>query len=188
MDGEKLFSPHRAHVLDDEARLSLVDEPTMAHLLALEGDEDVADLGSGTGFWTNRIAGWTTGTVYAVDAQPEMHEKHRAHGVPSNVRFVLGDLDELPLPALSVDRAFSVSTFHEAHKPGGLARLAAALRPGGRLVVADWRRSDEGAENGPPARFRLTKEEAAEILSVWFEPVSAEDLNDNFYAVVAVRR
>lgn len=188
MDDERLFSPHRAHVLDNEARLSLVDEPTMMRLLALEGDEDIADLGSGTGFWTNRVAGWTTGTVYAVDAQPEMHEKHRAHGTPRNVHFVLGDLDELPLPALSVDRAFSVSTFHEAHKPGGLARLAAALRPGGRVVVADWRRSEGGIEYGPPMRFRLTKEEAADALNEYFQPVSAEDLNDLFYAVVAIRR
>ncbi len=184
----KLFPPERAHLLDDESRLSLLSEETLAELLALDGNEDIADLGSGTGFWTNRVARWTTGTVYGVDSQSVMHEKHRAHGMPANVRLVLADLDALPLPPASLDRAFSVNAFHEAHAPEGLARLAAALRPGGRLVVVDWRRAEEAAETGPPMRFRLDKEEVSETLSPWFATDFAEDLNALMYAVVAVVR
>jgi hypothetical protein len=37
----------------------------------------------------------------------------------------------MPLTEDSIDRAFSVNTFHESHGPGGLERLARALRPGG---------------------------------------------------------
>ena len=65
----------------DPSRLETqLSEHDLARLLALRGDEDVVDLGSGAGFYTDRIAALTTGTVYALDIQPEMHEFYRSRG------------------------------------------------------------------------------------------------------------
>lgn len=161
-----------------------VSEQELARLLALRGDEDVADLGSGTGFYTDRIATLTTGTVYAMDLQPEMHDLYRERGLPPNVRLVLGDVNDLPLPVASVDVACSIASFHETGGSVGLPKLLTILRPRGGLVVIDWRRDPESWESGPPADLRFTKEEAVHKLAPFFDTVHAEDLGRFMFAFV----
>lgn len=181
-----VFSPKRAAVLDDDARLEELSLERLERLLDLRGDEDLADLGSGTGFYAERLASRTTGAVFAVEFQQTMQDLHRAKGPGPNVRLVLADLDELPLVPLSLDRALSVSTFHEAHGARGLERLAAALRPGGRFVVVDWRHDPEAADIGPRLHHRMTREQIEQTLAPWFRVVATEDVGRHFLAVVAV--
>jgi len=181
-----VFSTARAAILDDDARLEELSLENLEQLLDLHGDEDVADLGSGTGFYAERLASRTTGVVYAVEFQQAMQDLHRAKGPAANVRLVLADLDELPLGPLSLDRALSVSAFHEAHGARGLERLAVALRPGGRFVVVDWRHDPEAADVGPGLHHRMTREQIKETLAPWFRVVASEDVGRHFLAVVAV--
>lgn len=187
VDG-KIFPHHRAAVLDDENRLLLLSEDDLRRLLSLEGSEDVADLGSGSGFYTNRVAAWTSGRVYAVELQSEMQDIHKRNGVPANVETVLASADELPLKAASIDRAMSINTFHEAHAPEGLRRLAEALRTDGLFVIVDWRRSPDAAEHGPPLKNRMSVDEVREALAPWFEVVSHEMVSPPFFAVVARKK
>lgn len=161
-----------------------LSEEALARLLALRGDEDVADLGSGTGFYTDRIAGLTTGTVYAVELQPEMHDFYRERGLPPNVQLVLGDINDLPLPAASVDVACSIVSFHETGGSVGLPKLLHILRSRGRLVVIDWRRDPESWESGPPADLRFTKEEVVQKLAPFFDNVHAEEIGRFMFAAV----
>jgi len=162
------FSPDRAQRLTDPLRLDTqLSEQDLARLLALRGDEDVVELGSGAGFYTDRIAALTTGTVY--------------------VRLVSGDVTGLELPAASLDVACSISTWHETDGVIDLTGLARALRPGGRLVIVDWRKEPDSAENGPPLDMRFNKEEAAASLTPHFRAASAEDLGRFMFAVVATR-
>jgi len=181
-----VFSPARAAVLDDDARLEELSLQCLERLLDLHGHEDVADVGSGTGFYAERLAARTTGEVFAVELQPAMQDLHRAKGPSPNVHLMLADFDELPLAPLSLDRALSVSAFHEAHGARGLERLAAALRPGGRFVVVDWRRDQEAADTGPSLHHRMSLQQIEEALAPWFRVVSSEDVGRHFLAVVAV--
>jgi hypothetical protein len=58
------FRPEWAERLNNPHRLETqVSDAELARLLALTGHEDLIDLGSGTGFYTDRIAALTTGTV-----------------------------------------------------------------------------------------------------------------------------
>jgi SAM-dependent methyltransferase len=164
-----------------------LSERDLVRLLALRGDEDVADLGSGVGFYTDRIAALTTGTVYAMDVQPEMHEFYRSRGVPANVVLVTGDVTHLEFPEASLDVAFSMAAWHESGGVVDLAGLVRALRPGGRLVIVDWRKETDSAESGPPLDIRFSKEEVAAALRPHFRTVSSEDLGSVMFAVVAVR-
>lgn len=186
--GGKIFSHQRAAVLDDENRLLLLSEDDLRRLLSMGGSEDVADLGSGSGFYTNRVAAWTSGRVYAVELQPEMQAIHKRNGVPANVETVLASADELALKAESIDRAMSINTFHEAHNPEGLRRLAEALRTEGLFVIVDWRRSPDAAEHGPPLEHRMSVDEVKEALAPWFEVVSEEVVSRPFFAVVARKK
>lgn len=203
--------PDHAHRLDDPRRLDTqVSEQDLVRLLALLGDEDVLDLGSGTGFYTDRMAALTTGTVYAVELQPEMNDHYRRRGVPANVRLVLGDMTALPvepagsgphaaplsatgetagaaLPPASVDVVCTIATWHEVEGEVDLPGLANVLRPSGRLVVIDWRKDAESWESGPPRDIRFTKEAVADALAPYFSVASTEDLGRFMFAVVARR-
>lgn len=189
--GHAVFRPDRAHRLDDPRRLETqLSEADLARLLALRGDEDLIDLGSGTGFYTDRMAALTTGTVYAVELQPEMHEQHRARGVPANVRLVPGDITDLAAVAVEptgVDVACTIATWHEIRGRLDLAGLAKILRPEGRLVVVDWRKDPASWDSGPPADIRFTKEEVVASLRHYFPDAHAEDLGNFMFAVVARR-
>jgi len=189
MHGHGLFRLERAGVLEDEGRLDTqIGEATLADLLALTGTEDIADLGSGTGFYTDRVAHLTRGIVYAVELQPEIAAIHLAKGLPQNVRQVLADINELPLPPGSIDVAYSVITFHETHGFNGIRTLYDALRPGGRVVIVDWRRDPADDAEGPPLELRYTKEEVAALLRPLFETKRAENVGRYLFAVAAERR
>jgi SAM-dependent methyltransferase len=183
----KISAGHAERLMEPSRLETQLGEKDLARLLALRGDEDVIELGSGAGFYTDRIAALTTGTVYALDIQPEMHEFYRKRGFPGNVRLLTGDVTRLGLPAATLDVACSISTWHESDGVIDLAGLARALRPGGRLVVVDWRRDDDSLEKGPPLAIRFTKEEVSSSLAPHFRVVTAENLGTHMFAVTAVR-
>jgi trans-aconitate 2-methyltransferase len=106
--------------------------------LRLAGDETVLDAGCGTGQVTaTLLARLPRGRVIALDASAQMLAAARERfGGDARVSFVQADLGRpLPLPA-PVDAIVSTSTLHWVRDHDALWRhLAAALRPGGQLVV-----------------------------------------------------
>jgi SAM-dependent methyltransferase len=182
------FQPEGAHRLNNPRRLERdLSEQDLARFLSLRGDEDLIDLGSGTGFYTDRMAALTTGVVYAVELQPEMTALYRERGVPANVRLIPGDVTQLSLPPASADVACCIATYHETEGRLDLPGLSRILRPGGRLVIVDWRKDAESWESGPPEEIRYTKEEVAGALSPYFKPTQVENLGRFMFAVVADR-
>jgi trans-aconitate 2-methyltransferase len=104
--------------------------------LELRGDETVLDAGCGSGRVTRLLLERLPhGRVIAVDGSKEMIARAREElaGAPADVR--LADLTELRLAdGEHVDAVFSSAVFHWIHDHDALfARLAAALRPGGRI-------------------------------------------------------
>lgn len=104
--------------------------------LELAGDEVVLDAGCGSGRVTRMLLERLPhGRVIAVDASEQMVARAREElaGAPADVRRA--DLAELRLaPGERADAVFSNATFHWVPDHDALfARLAAALRPGGRL-------------------------------------------------------
>jgi trans-aconitate 2-methyltransferase len=108
---------------------------TVLERLPLDGDETVLDAGCGTGRITRLLLErLPRGRVIAVDGSPSMVDLARRElGERADVRQA--DLLELELSE-PVDAILSTATFHWIpDHPRLFARLAAALRPGGRLVV-----------------------------------------------------
>jgi FkbM family methyltransferase len=115
--------------------------------LPLEPDDVVADIGAGTGYFSFPVARRVPeGRVIAVDIQPQMlqviRERRAAAGV-DNVETVLGSATDPGLDPSSVDLAFIVDAYHEFSHPleMGMA-LVRALRPGGKLVLVEYRAED----------------------------------------------
>ena len=134
--------------LDRRERDQEEDPDRAVRLLRIEKGSTIADVGAGSGNITIRLAKAVgpTGKVYANDIQPGMLEilqKNVARAKLTNVIPVLGAIDDPKLPAESIDLAIMVDVYHEFSEPQKmLQRLREALKPGGRLVLLEYRAED----------------------------------------------
>ncbi len=117
-------------------------------LMGLEPGAQVADIGSGSGYYTRRIARvvGAGGKVYAVDIQPEMlavlTNRLEIEGI-TNVIPILGSTFDPGLRDQSVDLVLMVDVYHEFSHPFEMvSALCRALKPGGRLVLVEYRAGD----------------------------------------------
>ena len=108
----------------------------------------VADIGAGSGFMTVRLAARVgpTGRVFANDVQPQMLNilaRRLSNSNITNVTLIEGTIDDPKLPPASVDLEIMVDVYHELSQPQAMLRhLREALKPGGRLVLLEYRKED----------------------------------------------
>jgi SAM-dependent methyltransferase len=119
----------------------LVDE------LRLRRGEAIADIGAGSGYLVRRVAPLVApGTVFAVDVQPEMVRLLQGLAGTRGMEHVValqGAIDDVRLPAASVDEAVLVDVYHELEFPYELMRsLVRAVKSGGRIVLVEYRAED----------------------------------------------
>lgn len=154
----------------------------------VEAGQTVADVGAGTGLFTLLFAEKVgpQGRVYAVDISGSFIDNIRRRASErgfDNVEGVINDQKSVKLPAHSVDVAFMSDTYHHFEYPHELmASLNRALRPGGTLVVIDFRK--EGAGGWVQGHVRAHKSTVIEeIESVGFELVEEKEnlLERNYF-------
>lgn len=145
--------------------------------LGIEPGEDVADLGSGPGYFSLRFAraAGPGGRVYAVDTDPDMlaivEVEARRAGL-DNVVAVRAEPDRVDLPG-AVDLVFLANAYH--HLPDReryLRRLSGLVRDGGRLAVVEPRPAGLAGFFGhatDPARVRAELEAAGWRLEARFD-------------------
>ena len=130
--------------------------------LPLAPDSIVADIGAGTGYFSFRIAERVPqGRVIAVDIQPEMLEMIRSRmlseGV-SNIEPLLGSERDPRLPENTVDLILLVDAYHEFSWPLEMGRvMAGALKPGGRLVLVEYRAEDPAVPIKPLHKMSVSQ-------------------------------
>lgn len=137
------------------------------HKLGLPAVGNVVDFGCGYGTFTIPAAKITSGTVYALDIDPEMVAATRGAGLP-NVRALCRDFvaDGTGLPDGSVTYAMLFNILH-AECPDRLLREAyRVLAPGGKLGIIHWNH-DPATPRGPTMAIRPRPEQCRE----WAESV-----------------
>ena len=181
--GFHTFDVDRADALDDPGRYRFCSREELLSLLAPDPTDTVADLGSGTGFYTDDVAPFVA-TLYAVDVQSEMHDRYRKRGFPSTVEPVTAEIADLPFPDDALDAAFSTMTYHEFATEASLAELARVVRPGGRVVTVDWSAQGDGAD-GPPTDERYDLGHAVSAFAdAGFAATHAVERRETFVTVV----
>src|SRR5258708_7257884 len=129
-----------------------------ANLARLQPGEQVLDVGCGTGTLAMEVARriGRAGRVVGVDPGTEQIARARAKAARRNipVEFQVGVIEQLPFPNQTFDVVFSTLMVHhlpKSLKRQGLAEIARVLKPGGRLIIADFTRKQD--RQGWAARF-----------------------------------
>jgi predicted methyltransferase len=146
----KVMSYHGASWLERPERVQEERPDLVLAALDLKPGMKVADIGAGSGYYSSRMAERVgpTGTVYAVDVQPEMIDILRLQMKQqrvANVTPILGTETDPKLQPGALDLALMVDVYHEFEYPYEmLAAIVKALKPGGRVVFVEFRGNDPG--------------------------------------------
>ncbi len=141
--------------------------------LKLKPGMAVADLGSGSGYFTRRFieAVTETGMVYAVDVEPEMLAYAKESVIHMHTaytaEFILAQPDNPKLPFASVDLLFVCNTIHHLeNRSKYFSDLRSSLKPGARIAIIDFYPDERSGDLGFPkhhlvARDTIVQEMAA---------------------------
>jgi arsenite methyltransferase len=147
--GEALYPAEQRSALPPDAVLASLGCGNPTAVAELREGETVLDLGSGGGIdviLSARRVG-TAGRVYGLDMTDEMlalAQANAAEAGVSNAIFLKGVIEEIPLPAASVDVIISNCVINlSVDKAAVLTELARVLRPGGRIGISDVVAEDE---------------------------------------------
>jgi arsenite methyltransferase len=141
--GANLYSALERDELPDAAVLASLGCGNPIAVADLHEGERVLDLGSGGGIdvllSAKRVG--PTGRAFGVDMTDEMlalAQRNAAEAGATNVEFLKGHIEALPLPADSIDVVISNCVVNlAADKPAVFAEIARVLRPGGRIGISD---------------------------------------------------
>jgi ubiquinone/menaquinone biosynthesis C-methylase UbiE len=150
----------------------------------------IADVGAGTGLLSLLLGRAVApgGKVYAIDIIPKFlaHlDREVARQKVDNVITRLGDERSVPLPENSVDLMFLCDAYHHFEYPRSMNRsMWKALRPGGELLLIDYRRIPGKTPKAVMEHVRAGEEVfTAELIAAGFERVESLPLLKENYVV-----
>lgn len=149
-----------AKVFDAPDRDAWQKPETVLDALALTPKSLVADVGAGTGYFSVRIAKRAPeGKIFAIDVEADMvrylAERGKREGL-TGLHAGKAEPDDPKIPE-PVDAILVVDTLHHIdHREAYFTKLRKSLRPGGRVVIVDFKRD---ATMGPPPEHRRTPED-----------------------------
>ena len=181
-----------AKTLSDNQREERQKPRELVALLGIQPGSTVADVGAGTGMMLPYLseAVGASGRVVSQDIQQDFLDKAQARAKSrslSNVTFVLGTDRNPNLPAGELDLIFCLDAYHHFDYPADmLGHFSRALKPGGRIAIADFYQNKRGPQDKDmKGHIRAEKDEVLrEIESNGYQLQSQHDHGTNQYVLV----
>jgi predicted methyltransferase len=157
----RLFPPQDLGLLEGPDREAWQKPDQIMDALGIADGSAVADIGAGAGWFTIRLARRVgpNGLVYAQDVQREMLDAIRrrvAREGFGNVATRLGTDSAPNLPAKALDAVLVVDVYPEVEdRVAFLRSLAAALKPGGRIGIVNYKPGRGGPGPSPSEGVRV---------------------------------
>jgi predicted methyltransferase len=164
-----VMSAHGSSWLERPEREAEEKPDLVIAAMRLKDGDVVAEVGAGSGYMARRAARAVAphGVVYANDIQPEMIDLIRSNDEReriANIVPILGSETDPRLPEGAADWILLVDVYHEFQQPKPmLARMRQALKPGGHVMLVEYRGEGTSAEQIRP-EHRMTKEQ---VLGEW---------------------
>ncbi|HEX2909889.1 MAG TPA: methyltransferase domain-containing protein [Chloroflexia bacterium] len=155
------------------------------HLARLRSGEQVLDVGCGTGTLAIEVQQYVgaSGRVCGIDPGNQQIARARAKADRQKrpIDFQIGTIEQLPFPDQSFDVVLSTIMMHHLGaglKRQGLAEIARVLKPGGRVVIADFKRPQE--RQGQSRRFHAGGSSTGDLVALLkeagFSQVETEEM------------
>lgn len=177
---------HWAQIFDDPKRDAWQKPHEVIQALAIKPDAVIADVGSGTGYFSVRFAHMVPkGRVYGVDTEPDMvkylAERAKREGL-ANITSIAGAPDDPRLPE-KADLIVFVDVFHHlGDRERYFQKLRDSLKPGGRIAIIDFRMD---SPDGPPKSARIAPERVkAELKSAGYALAQEHAFLPNQYFLI----
>jgi predicted methyltransferase len=175
-----------AQVFDDPKRDAWQKPHEVIQALKLKPDAVIADIGSGTGYFSARFANMAPrGRVYGIDTEPDMvkylADRAKREGL-KNITAVQAKPGDPRLPE-KADLVILVDVYHHVqNREQYFRQLQNSLKPGGRLAVIDFRMD---SPDGPPKAARLAPEQVkAELQRAGYQLAEEHGFLPNQYFLV----
>lgn len=175
---------HMEHHFDPELSSKSFDDPArdawqmpdrVIATLALKPGQIIADIGSGTGYFSVRLAKSPAAPkVYGADIEPGMVKYLRERAAKEALTNVIAIQASATSPDLPerVDVILIVDTYHHiGDRETYFRNLASSLKPGGRVAIIDFK---PDSPEGPPKEFRFSPEKFKSEMSKAGYKLSAE--------------
>jgi SAM-dependent methyltransferase len=164
--------------LEREDRITWQKPGAVVEALKLTGDETIADVGAGTGYFSLRFASaLPRGRVYAIDVDPAMihHIRHRAMAnTIDNVEVILASPDDPKVPTDSEIVFICDVLHHVENKSRWLKNIHGAVQKGARLILIEYKEGD--LPEGPPEWMKMSPQTVtAHALGAGFTHVSTDN-------------
>lgn len=133
-------------MFEGESRSIFTHRHEIVKTLGLEPGMTVGDIGAGTGFFSLLFSDEVgkKGNVYAVDIAQNFIDHIKTisqENKKKNIKAIVCDEHSVKLPKNSIDVAFICDVYHHFEYPfDSLKSIHAALKPGGTMVIVDFRR------------------------------------------------
>jgi ubiquinone/menaquinone biosynthesis C-methylase UbiE len=174
------FDPAQWRKLESPERRERMNPVLLAEVMGLTGAEVVLDIGVGTGFFAEEIAGRCLRLI-GLDHSDDMLNVFRGKevfGKLENVELKTAKADDLPFDDDSIDLVMHVNLFHEV---GDVKKFHGEIRrvvkPGGRLFCVDWHA--RVTNGGPPLDHRVSIADALEMIN---RDLFSDIVEHNIYA------
>lgn len=141
------FSFSRAVDAYDEIRPSYPAELFDDLFVLLSPEPEVLEVGPGTGQATRDLLA-RGASVHAIEIGPAMAARLRSNLTTARLRVIVGDFEELDIPAASADALFGASAYHWISPQAQTDRPAHVLRPGGVVAIVDLIQVESPSDHG----------------------------------------
>jgi ubiquinone/menaquinone biosynthesis C-methylase UbiE len=164
--------------LERQERVTWQKPGVVIETLKLKGDEKIADVGAGSGYFSLRFASaLPRGRVYAIDVDPAMidHIRHRAMADSiDNVEIILASPDDPKVPKDSEIVFICDVLHHVENKSQWLKKIHGEVKKGARLILVEYKEGD--LPEGPPEWMKMSPQEVtSNALGAGFTHVSTDN-------------
>lgn len=139
--------------LDSPERRGDLPPEKLLDMLPIKKENNILDLGAGTGYLAIPAAKMVEGLVYALDLDPKMleviHSKTKDENI-TNVHAIKGNIDDIPLSDDSIDIVLASLVLHEMKNlPQSLQQIKKVLKEEGYFVCVEFEKKERSSD-GPP--------------------------------------